>query len=167
MDGQCTRLFLALWPDPAVRGALCGWRDAWTWPRGAAPVATGKLHLTLHFLGDQPSERVPGLLAGLAVPFSPFRFDLGMPKVWPHGIAVLEPFAEPDELLQLHADLASALRALGLVPEARKFRPHVTMARRAGKALPPTDWPPLAWDIAGYTLVESLGGTYTVLKHYA
>jgi 2'-5' RNA ligase len=167
MDGQVARLFLALWPGPAVRGALCGWRDAWSWPRGAAPVATGKLHLTLHFLGDQPGERVPDILAGLAVPFAPFRIDFGTPKVWPHGIAVLEPFSEPDALVHLHADLATALRARGRGPEARAIPPHVTLARRAGKALPPADWPPLAWEIAGYTLVESRGGTYTVLKHYA
>ena len=54
-----TRLFLALWPDPAVRDALRTWRDLWSWPRGASPVATDKLHLTLHFLGSQPSERLP------------------------------------------------------------------------------------------------------------
>jgi 2'-5' RNA ligase len=167
MDGPTTRLFLALWPGPAVRDALRACRDAWTWPRAAAPVASAKLHLTLHFLGDQPSERLPDLLDGLAVPCMPFRLDLGTPKLWPHGIAVLEPFAEPDELLELHANLSGALVALGLVPEARRYRPHVTMARRAANAIAPASQAPLAWDIAGYVLVESRGGSYSVLRQYA
>ncbi|MFL6673296.1 MAG: RNA 2',3'-cyclic phosphodiesterase [Massilia sp.] len=168
--GASTRLFLALWPDPAVRAALAGWRDAWAWPRGASPVRDDKLHMTLHFLGNLPGERVPELVQGLAVPFSPFRLDLGHAKLWPHGIAVLEPHMEPDELLQLHATLAQALAGLGLVPEERKFRPHVTLARRAVNAAPPADGPPISWDIQGYALVESRpgnGGGYTVLKTYS
>ena len=43
MEGQTktptTRLFLALWPEPGVRHLLAEWRDAWTWPAGAAPVS--------------------------------------------------------------------------------------------------------------------------------
>jgi RNA 2',3'-cyclic 3'-phosphodiesterase len=171
MEGgpDTTRLFLALWPDPAIRAALRAWRELWSWPRGASPVATDKLHLTLHFLGNQPSERVTELAEGLAVPFSPFRLDLGQAKLWPHGIAVLEPHMEPDELLQLHGRLGQALAGLGLVPEARKFRPHVTMARRAGKAVAPVEGPPIAWDVTSYALVESRPGNggYTVLKQYS
>ncbi|HWJ94643.1 MAG TPA: RNA 2',3'-cyclic phosphodiesterase [Telluria sp.] len=164
--GATTRLFLALWPNEAERAALAGWRDAWGWPRGATPVTDDKLHLTLHFLGNQPSERLPDFLDGLAVPFSPFRIELGQPVQWPHGLAVLEPFTEPDELLQLHASLAAALAKLGLTPEARQFRPHVTMSRRAANAVIPAEHPPLAWDIDHYALVESRGGKYSVLRTY-
>lgn len=57
------RLFLALWPDPAVRHQLRAARDAWQWPRGATPVHADKLHLTLHFLGDVPGARLPELLS--------------------------------------------------------------------------------------------------------
>lgn len=162
-----TRLFLALWPDEGARAALAGWRDAWGWPRGAAPVADARLHLTLHFLGQQPSERVPALLDGFAVPFVPFRIDLGAPMLWPHGLAVLEPLSAPAGLLQLHAALSGALERLGLVPEARAFRPHVTMARRAAGAIAPASHPPLAWDVDSYALVESRDGRYLVLRRYA
>ena len=168
MDGQpgTTRLFLALWPDPPLRHLLKAWRDAWTWPKGAAPVATDKLHVTLHFLGSLPSERLPELLDGFAVPFDPFRLDLSRAAVWHNGIAVLEPDATPPELAALHARLASALVALGLPPEARRYRPHVTMARRATGATVAADGPPVSWEVAGYALVESKNGVYTVLRDY-
>lgn len=164
-----SRLFVALWPDPAIRHALRERRDAWDWPRGASPVDTDKLHMTLHFLGSIPSERVPELQTCLAVPFTPFSLSLGVPKLWSHGIAVLEPHVEPPELLTLHAELAASVAALGLEPEARKFRPHVTLARRADNAVLPAEGERLAWDITGYALVESKpgsGGGYTVLQEY-
>lgn len=172
MEGKpaTSRLFVALWPDDAIRAALRDWRDLWAWPRSAAPVATPKLHMTLHFLGSLPSERVPELEAGLAVPFAPFRLDLGHAKLWPHGLAVLEPHAEPEELLRLHADLGQALVALGLQPEERSFRPHVTLARRAGKAIPPAEGPPVDWNVRSYALVESRpgdGGGYIVVRQYS
>ena len=163
---ETSRLFLALWPDPAVRHALRIRRDAWAWPRGATPVHADKLHLTLHFLGDVPTERLPECVDGFSVPFEPFRLDVGTPALWPRGIAVLEPLAAPPRLLALHGRLTAALADLGLQPEARAYRPHVTMARRAGDvALPELD-APIAWDVSGYALVESRDGIYTVLRHY-
>ena len=162
-----TRLFLALWPDPAIRHALRERRDAWTWPRGASPVHADKLHVTLHFLGEVPSERVPELRQGFAVPFTPFTLSIGLPKLWPHGIAVLEPHTEPPALLELHAKLSNALVALGLQPEARAYRPHVTLARRASHAVVPPESAPLTWQVDGYALVESNGGSYTVLEQYS
>ncbi len=161
------RLFLALWPDPATRRLLQERRDAWGWPKGATLVAADKLHLTLHFLGSQPGERMQEFLDGFSVPFAPFRFELATATVWHNGIAVLEPGQAPPELLALHARLAEALVALGLHPESRPYRPHVTMARRANGAGLPSSGPPIAWDVRGYALVESKNGAYTVLRDYA
>ena len=161
------RLFLALWPDPGLRHLLKERRDAWAWPKSASPVHADKLHVTLHFLGGLPGERLPELLQGFAVPFEPFRLELNRAALWHNGIAVLEPERAPPELLALHARLSSALVALGLPPEARSYRPHVTMARRAGGATLPPDGPPLVWDARGYSLVESKNGLYTVLRDYA
>jgi len=169
MDAQAgsTRLFLALWPDAAVRASLQTWRDAWTWPRGASPVHADKLHVTLHFLGGVPAERVPELAEGFAVPFEPFalRFERG--TLWHNGIAVLEPSTTPPGLPALHAALSRALVGLGLQPEARPYRPHVTMARRAAGAGVPLDGPAVDWQVDRYVLVESTAGTYTVLREYA
>jgi 2'-5' RNA ligase len=166
---QTTRLFVALWPDPAMRALLREWRDAFSWPRGATPVHADKLHVTLHFLGNLPSERLPALMDGLAVPVTPFRLQLERAALWHNGIAVLEPQEQPPELLDLHARLSQALTDLGQQPEARSYRPHVTMARRAAGAVIPRAGPPIDWAIDHYALVESRpgdGGGYTVLREY-
>ncbi|MDN4054041.1 RNA 2',3'-cyclic phosphodiesterase [Massilia sp. YIM B02763] len=161
------RLFLALWPDDAVRAQLRAWRDRWTWPRGAAPVDSAKLHLTLHFLGGVPSERLPDLLDGFSLPFSPFALYLGRAELWHNGIAVLAPHDVPRALLDLHAGLAQSLQDLGLQPEERAYRPHVTMARRARDAAPPQEGPEIVWRADRYALVESRPGVgYTVLREY-
>ena len=167
MDRQADiRLFLALWPDPAMRHQLKERRDAWDWPKSASPVHADKLHVTLHFLGGLPQERLPELLAGFAVPFAPFQLELNRAALWHNGIAVLEPGSAPPELIGLHARLSDALLALGLAPEARAYRPHVTMARRASGATVPADGPPVTWDVRGYALVESKNGVYSVLRDY-
>ncbi|OON60433.1 2'-5' RNA ligase [Massilia sp. KIM] len=162
---KTTRLFLALWPDPFIREQLREWRDAWGWPQDAAPVADDKLHLTLHFLGNLPDERLPELLDGLALPFDPFAVEIGRAVLWPRGLAVLEPHGEPPELLALHARLGEALVSLGLQPEQRAYRPHVTMARRAVGCKLPASGPSVLWQARSYALVESRGG-YQVLREY-
>jgi len=169
MDGKVdtTRLFLALWPEPPVRHLLMQWRDAWAWPKGASPVHPDKLHVTLHFLGAVADERLPELLTGFAVPFEPFQLEFGRAALWHGGIAVLEPMVQPPALLALQRRLSDALVTLGLQPEARGYRPHVTMARRAGGVVLPSDGPAVLWDVRGYALVESKDGVYTVLRTYA
>lgn len=155
------RLFLALWPDDSVRRQLTAWRDSWHWPRGATPVHDERLHLTLHFLGDVERTRVPAL----RVPLTPFELAFGSCAIWPHGIAVLEPLAIPPALAQLQGALGQLLDDAGLPPEARPYRPHVTMARRAMQATPPAAGPTFTWEVDSYALVESSGGSYTVLEH--
>ena len=130
------RLFLAInLPDDA-RAAL----DHETRPlREAAPglkwVAAERVHLTVRFLGEQPLERlaairgaideatarhgeVPLALGGLGA-FPNFRRAR---VVW-LGVA-------PDPRLELlHHDVEDACVRLGLEPEGRPFRPHITLAR--------------------------------------
>ena len=164
------RLFLALWPGPTVRARLLVHRDAWIWASTASLVSPERLHLTLHFLGEVPGERLPILQTGLRVPFRPLELRLGYPGLWPNGTAVLEPEAVPARLLELHAALGEALQRLGLSTEARAFRPHITLARRASGATPLADPEQLRWQVGGYALVQSRPepmGEYTVLVRYS
>lgn len=152
------RLFLALWPGATVRDRLVALADRWPWPPQARRTAPDKLHLTLHFLGNVPAERLPDLQRGLAAEWRGCELVLDRGTVWPGGIAVLEASRVPAELAGLHAALAQDLRGLGLPVESRPYRPHVTLARKAaGVRLP--DFEPLPWRAGpGYALVRSVGG---------
>ena len=166
---NAARLFIALWPSEAVRNELAARRDAWIWPRSASPVPTERLHVTLHFLGDVERELIPNLADALAVPFAPFSLQLGSHSLWPNGIAVLEPDVVPPPLMHLHVRLGTALEGSGFVPDSRLYRPHVTLARRAGTAAPPAPTSPLHWAIDGYRLMESTPGPdggYMTLRSY-
>ena len=163
------RLFLALWPDPATRDAIASWQRTWTWPERAAPVAPGRLHLTLHFLGPVPAQELSALVAVLkGVPGEGFTLTLGVPEVWSNGVAVLRPESAPAGLLRLHRNLAQCVAAFGLPLDPRPYRPHVTLARRAIGAQPPAA-PCLQWEIArAYVLARSLpgGAGYQVLERF-
>lgn len=113
------RLFLALWPDTRLRGALARHADDWRWPRSARRVRTEKLHLTLHFIGEVARSRAFALIAGLAVPCAPFQLALGRPVNWAHGLAVLEILRPPAALADLHGALGKEARTLArFVPAA-------------------------------------------------
>ncbi len=151
------RLFIALWPDARTRDKIAAWQGEWDWPPRAALVRPERLHLTLHFLGDVPARRLPELAAGLRVGFEPFTMELGAGETWPGGVAVLRPGRTVPALERLHQALAGALTELGFVPEARAFRAHVTLARRAQGATPPREGAACRWHVgAGYVLVQSL-----------
>ncbi|MES2316525.1 MAG: RNA 2',3'-cyclic phosphodiesterase [Pseudomonadota bacterium] len=160
------RMFIALWPDPAVRDRLVAWRDAWSWPRSATPVRTERLHLTLHFIGDVERGRVQELADALDVPFDGFGLQFGSAALWPHGVAVLEPHAGPAALVELREALGAVLERLALPVDARPFRPHVTMARRAAGSVVPRHGPVVDWDIDRYVLMESAHDGYAVVREY-
>ena len=163
------RLFLALWPDDRLRRAFGAWLAPGLGGAGTRPVASERLHLTLHFMASVPIDRLPALRAGLQVPFLPFALRFSRCEPWPGGLLVAPPDELPPALAGLHADLGDGLRRLRVPVEARRFRPHITLARRfAGP--PPCPAPaPSCWDVGSYALVLSRareGGGYEVLHFY-
>lgn len=159
------RLFLALVPPPAIRNALTAWQARWAWPPGAVLAAPGGAHLTLHFIGTAPRERVPEIARQLALPAPRFTLALGRTELWPRGLVVCCPNTLPPGLAELHARLADALRGAALPVESRAFRPHITLARKAASAIAPGERLALRWAVQGYALMESRGG-YRVLARY-
>jgi len=169
LDRLTQRLFTALWPAPSLQAALAKWQGSWDWPRQAARVKTDRLHATLHFLGDVPAHRLPELASALAVPFESFELELGVAGVWPNGVAVVEPVATPSALTELHARMGKVLSRMEIPVDARAYRPHVTLARRAHGAKPPPEGPALRWRVdEGYVLVRSLpgGAGYEVIARF-
>lgn len=102
-------------------------------------VPPGNMHVTLAFFADLNADEVEALAEELArLQLWAFDLTLGgldlMGRRTP-GLLVA-PVADCPPLADLHRQVQGALRAAGLVPERRKFRPHVTLLRFGG-ALPP------------------------------
>ena len=152
------RLFLGLWPPPQVREALAAHGDRWSWPAAARRTGAERLHITLHFLGNVPASRVPALRPALDLPWEGCTLHLDRAAVWPGGIAVLEASQVPPPLAALQARLGAALEQLGFEVETRRYRPHVTLARKAQGAQPAAGGA-IAWQVGKpYLLLRSLPG---------
>ena len=129
------RLFVALdLPAPAVE-ALVRFRDAAADPEVWRPLAAATFHVTLAFLGHRPEEDVEPVRAALsavAVPGPP-ELALGDALLLPPRRARVLTVTVVDgsgALGGLQARVAGALSDAGVFePEARPFRPHVTVAR--------------------------------------
>ena len=155
---QQHRLFFALWPDPEVRTALAQMQAGIT----GTLTRPEKLHLTLAFLGQQPASALPALCRVLdQAPAQPMALQLDT-----HGyftrlrIAWAGMQSVPPKLLELRAALMRMLADTGFVPEFEedRFKPHVTLARKAG-AGGAAGFPPIRWLATQMVLAESFTGT--------
>lgn len=167
-EDRALRLFVALeLPAPAL-AALAEFRAAAADPAVWRPVADPSLHLTLAFLGRRPASDVDAVstaLVGCDRP--PPRLALGggrrLPPRRPRVLCA--EVEDPDgTLAALQGELSASLAAAGVYePEARPFRPHVTVARlRSGARAPrgPVHPPPapLGFTAEHITLCASLPG---------
>jgi 2'-5' RNA ligase len=128
------RLFAAL-PLPAAVAARLA--DARGGLHGARWIEPGDYHVTLRFIGDvdaMTADEIADVLAGVRRAPMPIAFEglgaFGGDK--PRAI-VARVKADP-ALMDLQAEQERRLRRIGLEPEARKFTPHVTLARLRGVA---------------------------------
>lgn len=171
-DAPTQRLFFALWPDPALRRRL--FRDTRRLVRrsGGRPVAEENLHLTVLFLGSTDAQRRGCFEAAAAALCTP-RFTLVVDTVgfWPGARVLWLGSAHPPQpLLTLARSLREACTACGLPPEARAFRPHVTLARKVAQWKGAVAAAPLSWPVGELCLVESItdraGARYRVVRRW-
>lgn len=137
------RLFYALWPDPALREQLAA---LLTGVHGRL-VPPANLHITLAFLGQQPTARLPELLDIAArARLSPMTLLLDHFGYFRrHGVLWVGPREAPPALLEGRAALVGMLNAAAVPFDASgRFKPHVTLARDASApqatALEPIEW---------------------------
>ena len=104
-------------------------------------VTAAQFHITLRFLGEQTPEvidRVKGALN--LIHFSPFDIELSYAGAFPNMNSPralwLAGKQGINELTELATKVNKAIDALGLIPEQRKFSPHLTLARTNGTPLP-------------------------------
>lgn len=100
--------------------------------RAGRAVPRENLHLTLVFLGDQPDDMLEELhmqLTELRLPGPDLRFG-GIDLFGPGKARMLAALVEPvPELVALQAAVERSARRVGMAPERRAFRPHVTLLR--------------------------------------
>lgn len=159
------RLYFALWPDENTRAALLHLQREM---RGRL-VPYVNFHLTMAFLGKQPSELLPALKELLAeLPSSDITLELDRIGYFTASrIAWAGPHTVPDTLIALRKELADALARHGVAFDDRsRFKPHITLARDADM---PSDmvFTPITWHADQLVLVQSTthatGSRYEVL----
>jgi 2'-5' RNA ligase len=172
------RLFTAIRLPPAIMDSLLDTMEALEHARWQDDE---QLHLTLTFLDAVPPTQVDDLIASLSrVAFD--RFDLEVKGVdhFEHKgrvNAVWAGITPCPALIALQARVAQACASAGVVPDHRRYLPHITLARmnRGGADLPA--WlarhallllPPFT--VSRFALFESTlghgGAIYTALAEF-
>ncbi len=144
--GATARLFVAADPPAPVREQLAAWARS----AAAALRAAGMgrplrlldpeaLHLTLCFLGSRPVEEIAAIGSALGtctadVGELSVGAPLWLPAARPRALAVAI-HDRGEELVSLQAAVIEAIRdRTSWEPGRRRFRGHITVARRSGRA---------------------------------
>ncbi len=164
------RHFFAIWPDQAVSERIV--REA--------GKARGRLHhpadihMTLVFLGQISDAQLRCIEAAAdAIRGQPFTLSINGIGYW-HRPRILwaGPSETPEPLSQLVFDLQNGLKACGFEPERRRYKPHVTLYRKASRTIPRVIEPAVEWPVRAFVLATSGGGApgeprYRVLKRWS
>jgi 2'-5' RNA ligase len=121
------------------------------------------LHVTLHFFGQTPLDRLPDIEAAMksaAAGCEPFTMSTGRAGTFGRGdssVLWLGIGAGADQLKTLQARLEKALEAEGFPPEGREFKAHITVGRdvKPGGDIRQIDLPKVELRVGGITLMES------------
>lgn len=172
------RLFVALRPPSELRDLLI---DTMEGVEGARWQREEQLHLTLRFVGEVDAPQAEDLADALAsVRAEPFALQVrGVGHFATKGRAkALWAAFEPCEALAiLQRRVGRACRAAGLVPETRRFVPHITIARLNSSTGAIDHWlaqqgrlTAPAWPVERFVLYESQlaesGASYTPVVQY-
>jgi 2'-5' RNA ligase len=142
------RTFVAVNFSPELRRALAeaGAGLSRSTPQRAMQwVKADNIHLTLKFLGDVPTDRIPEIAEALTASVGvvePFQFTATGLGCFPNIRKPRVVWAGVEEegarkLIALAAAVEAALNPLGFPKEARPFSPHLTLGRVRRETPPP------------------------------
>lgn len=164
------RVFFALWPDNRQRDRL---RDV---VNSVAKTVEGRAverrdwHVTLQFIGDLEETLIPDLQQqARAITVKPFRLSFDRLEYWARPkIACLAAPTVPSELQELVSALDPLLKSVGVTPEDKTYRPHITVVRNARPFATERLAQRATTEWSGFELIESVSGpggvSYTPLK---
>jgi len=154
------RLFFALWPDDRQRDRL---RDV---INSVAKTVEGRAvdrrnwHVTLPFIGAFEEARIPELKDLVRdIEVAPFRLSFDRLEFWARPkVACLAAATVPAELEALVASLNAVLEDVGVSPEDRTYRPHITVVRNARAFTTERLAQRTTTEWSGFELMESQSG---------
>ncbi|MDQ3565249.1 MAG: RNA 2',3'-cyclic phosphodiesterase [Pseudomonadota bacterium] len=165
------RLFFALWPSEEARAGLAEVMAS-LHVRQAKPVPADNLHITLLFLGSVTAQtRICAEKVGEGIAGHPFELRLDQIGYWPKsGILWLGAREAPESLAALVRSLHLGIAGCGIDLDARPFKPHVTLMRKALVVRRERPLVAVAWRVDDFALVESKttpdGSHYQVLTSW-
>jgi len=168
------RLFFAFFPDPATRRKIenlqrrlsheCGIRGR--------VVKASQYHVTLAFLGNQPSERLPRLLAiggHLDMPACSVACDC-LGTFCRAGVLWFGTSNPPPELRAFQEQLCAALQQAEIAFDHKPWKFHLTLYRDLRTPCVSIRPEVVNWAPDGFSLVESIstekGVEYRQLGHW-
>lgn len=166
------RLFFAIKPDAAAQDVLA--ENAWQLGEGShgRPVPRSNLHMTLLFLGEQPRERLPQILDA-ASRVRAHAFDVVCDKLrhMDNQHLIWTGVSSPDpELARLRLSLIQELEREDISFDRKRFKPHVTLVRRALEAPRQIEFVPCRWQVHSFSLLISnlapMGPRYHQLREW-
>ncbi|MEN8259730.1 MAG: RNA 2',3'-cyclic phosphodiesterase [Pseudomonadota bacterium] len=152
------RLFFALWPNDEIRRSLAETRKCLDDIR-ANWIRPDKLHITLAFLGQIDAERIIDISGDMDdIHCHGFELILDRVEIWRRTqVLCITPSTPGEGVFNLVEMLIETLRRNGFKPDARPYRPHLTLARRV-KTRPPVreaEITPVRWSAGAFCLIES------------
>ena len=127
------KLFFALWPGDKQRQTLTQIQNDLKLAEFSRCTSPEKLHITLHFLGEVQSDRIPDLVEFVEeTQFEPFHFDLNLVGVWPRNrIVWCGTVSESDGIQSLVNTIQQDSPVRSKYSGKKKFKTHITLARKA------------------------------------
>ena len=148
---------------------------------GARWIDRENFHITLRYIGDVERPLAHELAQAMErVKAEPFQLQLMDLDVFggskPHSL--FAGVAASSDLMTLQSEQERICQRLGLEPEGRKYKPHVTIARLRGAKVPDIanylsmrgGFQSAVFDVARFVLLSSRdsvgGGPYRVEDHF-
>ncbi len=132
------RSFFTVIPEADTCLAIHRWASL-NWPHVGRLVAAQNYHVTLAFLDDiTPAQRANMELQLEGIETEPFDLTLDEVGYWPDSkVLWVAPRNPPEPLLKLAQRCSRVANNAGISVSKRRFRPHLTLARRVLDAPPP------------------------------
>ncbi len=163
------RLFLALWPDADTRSKIQD-LNLRLGALGMKPVKSENFHVTLVCIGAVENQLMNQIASTWTeVRADPFTLVFDGLDYWrkPRVLCLTSNAQVPVEMMDLVNRVSERIEDLGVVTDKRPYRPHITLARKAQRALTAI-FDPIIWRADAFSLVESVtensGFYYKVLQ---